>query len=106
MVGTEFIDFIAKFNVATYAGLEDFGDKFSFLYSVVLLLLCTVIITAKSYLLQPISCYISTPHGGENIKEYVENYCWVQGTIPIAFNDSFPQTDKEWASREADKIRE
>ncbi len=105
MSGTDFIDFFNKFSVATYTVLEDFGDKFSFLYSVVVLSLCTLIITAKSYLLKPIACYMATELGGSNLMDYVENYCWVQGTIPISHTVSAPQNEEQWAEIENDKIR-
>ncbi len=106
MVGAEFIDYITKFKVTTYAGVEDFADKFNFLFTVVVLSLCTLIITAKSYLLKPIACYISTEVGGSNLLNYVENYCWVQGTIPVSYSGKMPQNDAEWAEIEEKKIRE
>nr|CDS27457.2 innexin unc 9 [Hymenolepis microstoma] len=104
MIESTFIDYLTKFKVTTYAGLEDFADKFNFIFTVVVLSLCTVIITAKSYLLKPIACYISTEVGGTNLLNYVENYCWVQGTIPISYSNKMPSNDEEWADLENVKI--
>ncbi|KAL5109368.1 Innexin unc-9 [Taenia crassiceps] len=104
MIESTFLDYLTKFKVTTYAGIEDFADKFNFIYTVIVLSLCTVIITAKSYLLKPIACYISTEIGGTNLLNYVENYCWVQGTIPISYASKMPQNDAEWAELENVKI--
>ncbi|EUB58479.1 Innexin unc-9 [Echinococcus granulosus] len=104
MIESTFLDYLTKFKVTTYAGVEDFADKFNFIFTVIVLSLCTVIITAKSYLLKPIACYISTEVGGTNLLNYVENYCWVQGTIPISYASKMPQNDAEWAELENVKI--
>lgn len=104
MIESTFIDYLTKFKVTTYAGVEDFADKFNFIFTVVVLSLCTIVITAKSYLLKPIACYISTEVGGTNLLNYVENYCWVQGTIPISYSGRMPSNDEEWAALENVKI--
>ncbi|VDD76008.1 unnamed protein product [Mesocestoides corti] len=104
MIESTFLDYLSKFKVTTYTGVEDFADKFNFIFTVVVLSLCTVIITAKSYLLKPIACYISTEVGGTNLLNYVENYCWVQGTIPISYSSKMPQDDEEWDALENAKI--
>ena len=106
MIESTFLDYISKFKATSYAGIEDFADKFNFIFTVIVLSLSTVIITAKSYLLKPIACYISTEIGGTNLLNYVENYCWVQGTIPISYANRMPSTDKEWEELENAKIRE
>ena len=100
MIETTFLDYITKFKATSYAGIEDFADKFNFIFTVIVLSLCTIIITAKSYLLKPIACYISTEIGGTNLLNYVENYCWVQGTIPIAYANKMPSTEEGWADLE------
>ncbi|KAM7535656.1 hypothetical protein Aperf_G00000096465 [Anoplocephala perfoliata] len=104
MFESDFLDFLTKFKVTTYAGIEDFADKFSFIFTVIVLSLCTIIITAKSYLLKPIACYIATEVGGTNLLNYLENYCWVQGTIPISYSSKMPSNEEEWAALENSKI--
>ncbi|VDP61325.1 unnamed protein product [Schistosoma mattheei] len=106
MIGTEFLDYLSKFQVATYVGVEDFADKFNFLITVMVLMLCTTIVTIKQYMMKPISCYMATDLGGKNLLDYVENYCWVQGTVPIAYSGRVPETDEGWAELEKHKLRE
>ncbi|KAF5395789.1 Innexin [Paragonimus heterotremus] len=104
MVGSEFLDYISKLQVATYVGVEDFADKFNFLITVTILLLCTTVVTVKQYMMKPISCYMATDIGGKNLLDYVENYCWVQGTVPIAYAGRVPETDAGWEELEKQKL--
>ncbi|KAM7534949.1 hypothetical protein Aperf_G00000096474 [Anoplocephala perfoliata] len=90
--------------VATYVGVEDFADKFNFIFTVIVLLIATTVVTVKQYILKPISCYISTEVGGKNLLDYVENYCWVQGTIPISYSSDVPETEEDWNRLESRKI--
>ncbi|VDN12662.1 unnamed protein product [Dibothriocephalus latus] len=106
MLGSEFLDYVSKLQVATYVGVEDFADKFNFLITVLVFLLCTTVVTVKQYMLKPISCYIATEVGGRNLLDYVENYCWVQGTIPISYSGNVPETEEQWAKLESQKLRE
>ncbi|KAL7061376.1 hypothetical protein AAHC03_010057 [Spirometra sp. Aus1] len=104
MIGSEFLDYVSKLHVATYVGVEDFADKFNFLITVMVLLLCTTVVTVKQYMLKPISCYIATEVGGRNLLDYVENYCWVQGTIPISYSGNVPENEDQWAKLEDQKL--
>ncbi|KAF6775799.1 hypothetical protein AHF37_04990 [Paragonimus kellicotti] len=104
MVGSEFLDYISKFQIATYVGVEDFADKFNFLITVTILLLCATVVTVKQYMMKPISCYMATDIGGKNLLDYVENYCWVQGTVPIAYAGRVPETDAGWEELEKQKL--
>lgn len=99
------MDYASKMQVATYVGVEDFADKFNFIFTVLVLIICTTVVTVKQYILKPISCYISTEVGGKNLLDYVENYCWVQGTIPISYSNTVPETEDEWNILESRKIR-
>nr|CDS27458.1 innexin unc 9 [Hymenolepis microstoma] len=104
MVQKLFMDYASKMQVATYVGVEDFADKFNFIFTVIVLLVATSVVTVKQYILKPISCYISTEVGGKNLLNYVENYCWVQGTIPIAYSSDVPETEEDWNRLESRKI--
>nr|CAH8829635.1 unnamed protein product [Trichobilharzia regenti] len=104
MIGSEFIDYLSKFQVATYVGVEDFADKFNFIITVMILMLCATIVTVKQYMMKPISCYMATDLGGKNLLDYVENYCWVQGTIPITYSGKVPETDEGWEELEKHKL--
>ncbi|VDL64045.1 unnamed protein product [Hymenolepis diminuta] len=101
MVGVEFIDYLTKLRVNDFLGLEDFADKMSFMYSVLILLLCTTIIAVKQYLLASIACYIPTVPSGKDFDKFLQNFCWVHGTIPLLEGEHIPQNFSEWD--EADK---
>lgn len=98
------MDYASKMQVATYVGVEDFADKFNFIFTVIVILVATSVVTVKQYILKPISCYISTEVGGKNLLNYVENYCWVQGTIPIANSNDVPENEEDWNRLESKKI--
>ncbi|VDM16132.1 unnamed protein product [Hydatigera taeniaeformis] len=104
MIQQLFMDYANKMQVATYVGVEDFADRFNFIFTVIILLICTAVVTVKQYILKPISCYISTDVGGKNLLDYVENYCWVQGTIPISYSSDVPETEDDWNRLESRKI--
>lgn len=105
MAASQFMDYVSKFQVSTYVGVEDFADKFNFLITVMVLSLCSTIVTVKQYMMKPISCYMATDLGGKNLLDYVENYCWVQGTVPIALAGRIPETDDGWSTLEEHKLR-
>ncbi len=96
MVGVEFLDYLKKLQVSEFLGVEDFADKMSFMYSVLILLLGTTIIAVKQYLLASISCYIPTVPSGKDFDKFLENYCWVHGTIPILKEELIPQNYSAW----------
>uniref|UniRef100_A0AA85JBB0 Innexin n=1 Tax=Trichobilharzia regenti TaxID=157069 RepID=A0AA85JBB0_TRIRE len=104
MIGSDFIDYLSKFQVTTYVGVEDFADKFNFLITTLILILCATIVTVKQYMMKPISCYMATDLGGKNLLDYVENYCWVQGTVPITYSGKVPETDAGWEELEKHKL--
>lgn len=88
------------------ADLEDFGDRFNYIGCVMVLFVCTVVVSTKQYFFKPISCFIATEVGGSNLLDYVENYCWIQGTVPITYTGQMPANEDEWNALEDKKIRE
>ncbi|VUZ38981.1 unnamed protein product [Hymenolepis diminuta] len=86
------------------ADLEDLGDRFNYIGCVVVLFVCTVVVSTKQYFFKPISCFIATEVGGSNLLDYVENYCWIQGTVPITYTGQIPANDDEWNALEEKKI--
>uniref|UniRef100_A0A5K3F5W9 Innexin n=1 Tax=Mesocestoides corti TaxID=53468 RepID=A0A5K3F5W9_MESCO len=101
MVGIEFIDYLSKLRVNDFLGVEDFADKMSFMYSVLILLLSTTVIAVKQYLLASIACYIPTVPSGKDFDKFLQNFCWVHGTIPLLEGEHIPQNYSEW--HEADQ---
>ena len=97
MVLSEFIDYATKYKWADFVGMEDFADKLSFNLSTSILLLFTLIITVKSYLLTSIACYIPVYPTGKDFDDYLKSYCWVHGTIPINTNTQWTNDQTKWA---------
>lgn len=83
MLGRDFLDHVKSLQVATYVGLEDFVDKLNFIVSVGFLLLCTTVVTVKTYFLSPIECTLMSHVDGTNLKHYVTTVCWTEGTYAI-----------------------
>lgn len=106
MVAGAFINYLKEFGVASHVGVEDFSDKFNFLFTVIILMICTSVVTLKQYILKPIACYIATPIGGNGLSEYVENFCWVHGTNPLSLKAKLPARLKEWDNLEREKLGE
>nr|BAE78816.1 innexin8 [Dugesia japonica] len=103
MVAEEFFSLLSEFKVSSYVGVEDFADKMNFMFSVVLIILSMMVVTVKSYFFKPLSCYIATTPSGSGFDNYIENYCWVHGTIPILPGENIPQKTNEWAEWDANK---
>nr|VZH99357.1 unnamed protein product [Spirometra erinaceieuropaei] len=95
MVGQEFISLFQSFNEGHRLCLEDFADRLN-LFTVLLFLLSCLIISAKQYVFNFISCYTPVEPSGGAFKDYVSNFCWVHGTIPFRPNEPLPSTDAEW----------
>lgn len=100
MVAKEFIDFFNTIVYADHVAIEDFADRMN-LFTVILFLISCLIITAKQYLLNAISCYIPVKPGGDNFKEYLTDYCWVHGTIPLRPDERLPKSHDEWMEYDA-----
>ncbi|VDQ03387.1 unnamed protein product [Trichobilharzia regenti] len=95
MVAQEFLNFFSSLQLPAAIGIEDFADRLN-LFTTVLLLLATLIVTAKQYVLGSISCYVSVSPSGSGFESFLVNYCWVHGTIPLRSNEPIPETDEQW----------
>ncbi|VDD76010.1 unnamed protein product [Mesocestoides corti] len=89
---------------APFGDLEDFGDRFNYMGCVIVLAVCFFVVSTKQYFFNPISCYLATEAGGTNILTYVENYCWVQGTVPISYAGKMPTSESDWLRLEEKKM--
>nr|CAH8823804.1 unnamed protein product [Trichobilharzia regenti] len=102
MVAKDFIDFFSKYSYGNRVSVEDFADRLN-LFTVVLFLLATVIVSTKQYFMSSISCYIPVKPTGDNFNSYLADYCWVHGTIPLRPDEKLPNTREEWD--EYDRLR-
>ena len=96
MVGKEFLDIFKTVQLNANLSVDDFADRIN-LFTVVLLLACTVIVSVKQYVFNSISCYIPVQPSGSDFKNYLSDYCWVHGTIPLRQDEKMPTTPEEWS---------
>ena len=83
---TMLLDLISLPSKLTFINLStlDYTERFSAVLTPMIITVCSLLTTFKQYILQSISCYfIGSPSGGVNVAEYVENFCWVEGTRSI-----------------------
>jgi innexin len=100
----DFIDYLSRFKITSDVSVQDRADRLNYLYTNMILLLFTTVITLKQYMLKPISCYMNSDPGGTNLLEYVENHCWVQGTFPNEERAPLPDNNEQWDALESKKI--
>ncbi|KAF8571995.1 hypothetical protein P879_01958 [Paragonimus westermani] len=96
MSGVDFISLYNKYCLTSLIGVDDWVDRLSYIYSYILLLGFTILVTTKTYLFKSIACHMPTAPQGANFKNYVESACWVLGTVPIRANEPMPQTVEEF----------
>ncbi|KAL3310132.1 Innexin inx2 [Cichlidogyrus casuarinus] len=77
-------------------GLIDITDSLN-LMTVILLTIITGVVATNQYLLNRMSCYIPVhPSGGGKFNDYLNDYCWVRGTIPFRSDEILPTSATEW----------
>lgn len=99
MVSQQFFDLYQKINAVNQVGLEDTADRLN-LFTVLLLAVASVIVGVKQYIMNDMSCYIPIGPSGEKFKEFLNDYCWVHGTIPLANGEQIPNSEEEWTAYE------
>ncbi|KAF8565356.1 hypothetical protein P879_05801 [Paragonimus westermani] len=104
MVALEFMAQLEKLRFVDSVGLDDFADRCSYMLSFVLLVLCFTIVTLKSYVFEPLSCYIPTTFSGSNLGAYINAFCWINGTTPMSVDTDRLDDQSYWNSLEDHKI--
>ena len=80
---------------------DDFADRFSHTFTTALLVIFTLVISARQYIGKPIACWVPTEFTRAQ-EEYAENVCWVSNTYFLPTRVRQVPTDVD--ERESSKI--
>lgn len=84
-----FLDAITKVRQFRFHNDDDFIDRLSRRYSVVLLMLFTVVVSTKQYVGDPISCWVPAQFTGSHV-EYTNYICWISNTYYLPWKEKVP----------------
>lgn len=68
---------------------DDFYDRISHRYTAVLMLVFTVLVSTKTYVGDPIICWVPAFFKGGH-KKYANNICWIKNTYYLPFEERIP----------------
>jgi innexin len=69
---------------------DDFYDRLSRRYSVILLIIFTILVSTKQYVGEPIACFCPAHFTGTHV-EYTNNICWISNTYFVSFDRLLPK---------------
>ena len=104
MVALEFIEYISKFKVVGYLGVQDLSDNLNHRFIPMILTFFAFFITFKLYFLKSISCYAPTTIGGINFENYMENYCYSHRTYSLPLDVEITHKDSFWNTMDRDNM--
>ncbi|KAK3761738.1 hypothetical protein RRG08_010355 [Elysia crispata] len=78
---------------------DDWADRVSHLYTVVLLALFTVLVSSGQYVGDPIHCWCPAQFTSAYIS-YTKNICWISNTYYIPLDDTIPRNIDERQDKE------
>ncbi|XP_045180930.2 innexin unc-9-like [Mercenaria mercenaria] len=100
----EVLAIIPSFKRLNSSHCDDWVDRVNHVYTVMMLLVFAVLLSAAQYVGAPIYCWIPAElyDGHESyFKNYIHNYCWVKNTYYIPMFDIIPRNVSE---REEEEI--
>lgn len=69
---------------------DDFADRLSSRYTVVLLVVFAILVSMNQYVRNPITCWTPKHFTGPHSK-YTTNYCWIRNTYYLPWNAPLPR---------------
>ncbi|CAF0884468.1 unnamed protein product [Rotaria sp. Silwood1] len=69
---------------------DDFYDRISRRYSVILLVIFTMLVSTKQYVGEPIACFCPAHFTGTHV-EYTNNICWISNSYFVSFDRLLPK---------------
>ncbi|KAI0215138.1 Innexin unc-7 [Lamellibrachia satsuma] len=73
---------------------DDFADRMSCRYSVVILVILALTLSVSDVVREPITCW-APPHFADSHEKYANSYCWVRNTYYLPWNDEIPRPHEE-----------
>ena len=72
---------------------DDFADRLSSRYTVIYLVVAAVLVSFRSYVGSPITCWAPV-HFHSSHKKFANSYCWVRNTYYLPWGDEVPRPDE------------
>lgn len=72
---------------------DSLTDRLSHKYTVALLILFSVIVSAKQYVGEPINCWVPA-HFSDSWEGYANSYCWIKNTYYLPYGSYIPKEDE------------
>ncbi|CAH1798820.1 unnamed protein product [Owenia fusiformis] len=62
---------------------DDFADRLNYRYTAMMLVITSMLVSAKTYVGDPIHCWTPLQFSGAHV-DYTNNYCWIKNTYKIS----------------------
>ena len=69
---------------------DDFSDRLSSRYTVIVLIVFAIVVSAGMWVGDPIVCWVPMHFTGSHTK-YTNSYCWVKNTYYLPYHEEIPK---------------